>query len=172
MRIIEHNTTRLQLQHRQSGLAIGAALFVVLSSLMTLNLVIQGAQRIDGLNRFQALSWVLWIGLGAVFVVMGTVAWARLGRGTTCTFDKASESVVIRRSGFVRMNETSHSIYGVSGLEIVPYENDKSAGLMLVLRSGQRLPLAALNRFEQDDGQALVVTVRRFLHDRTTPAAV
>ena len=163
MKIIEQTPQRLVLQQKRGGMAVVMAIFTLLSVFALLNLLLQGIASFSTLQPFERLSWVTWTLLIGVVVGIGGILWTSTARGTTCTFDKAAESVLISVPRLWRLRHTEHPIYAVSRIEAEHNAESKVYGLFLVLRSGERIALATMLAFEQDAVEGVVYRVRDFL---------
>lgn len=150
--------------------ALIAGVFTCFSALTVISVILQGIEafniRLDVVGRLDALqvaTFLMFVIFGLIFVVLGAMTTVNFARGTTITLDKIFESVHIQRVGFFRMRHTTHSIYGISHVDIEHNDDVRAFGLWLVLRSGERIPLAALSAHDHEYAQDLVRQIHYFL---------
>lgn len=163
MQIVEHSAQRLVIRHRRLGMAVAMAIFTFLSVFALVNLALQGLLRVDELLPLELLSWVAWLCLILMLVVFGAVAWLSTARGTTCIFDKTQAQIVIQRPRWLRMARSQHPIYAVAYVDVRHNAEAKVYGVFVVLRTGERIPLATVPTFDQPQVEQLVQDVRAFL---------
>jgi hypothetical protein len=149
LRIIEHTPTRLVLRDDRRIQRAAAFLFTALSALSVTLLLLQAYQRTS-----PALAMFVLIEVG--FVTLGLFM---LTHRVTVILDKGVETVTIHR----RSTTIRQSIYGVSGLSVETNDEASLYGVYLVLRSGERIPLASLPQHDREHVEAMVRTVRAFL---------
>lgn len=167
MQIVEQTATRLVLHKRTLALALSIFAFTVISLGSVLCLAAQGVGMMlnsaapDVSTRLFSLGMFLLF--GAALSGLGIAISANAGRGTTCIFDKDSETFTLRKMRLLRPQTITHSIYGVSHIEIVRNDDIGVLGVFLVLRSGQRLVLGTEPSSEGERVDTLARHVRHFL---------
>jgi hypothetical protein len=169
MQIVVNEPDRLMLSSRSR---LFGAVFVI-GALMWLVLVagaaVQGAIEVSRQQPLPSLYWVRMLGLLIFFVFGVVLAWVvgqtavQVLQGTTCTFDRLAETVTVRRAGWPRQPPQQMSIYGVSHAHIEHNLELKTLAVLLVLRSGERIPLGVLQAFEQSQAEAILQAVKAFL---------
>ena len=170
LKIAEHTPHRLVLKDQRALGAALAGLFTLFSLIALFLLVIQGVEifswRLENegrLNVLQVLTFGLFVLFGAAFVVIGILTTLGFAQGVTFTLDKREEVMHLRRMRFFRLQQETRSIYGISHVEVETNTDLRAYGLFLVLRSGERLPLAAMSMLDQEHMEHLVKQVRTFL---------
>jgi L-cystine uptake protein TcyP (sodium:dicarboxylate symporter family) len=170
LKITEHTSTRLVLKDQRIVGALLAGLFTLFSLIALLLLVIQGIEIFswrlenDGrLNAIQVMTFGMFVVFGMVFVILGLLTTLGFGLGVTFTLDKTDEVMQLRRMRLFRLHHETHSIYGISHLDVETNTDLQAYGLFLVLRSGERIPLAAISMLDQEHMERLVKQVRAFL---------
>ncbi len=169
MHIVEQNDTRLVLRQRRLGMGLVMGLFTALMGFTLLNVFVQGFQRLSGLNSWQAISWVIWLGFIGFLLVVGILSAASMLQGVTCTLDRERETAAVRRARFLRSARQTFPIYSVSHLAVEQNPEVRVFGVFLVLRSGERIALATVPPHEQEPMDRTARAVKRFLLDRFTP---
>lgn len=165
MEIIESTSQKLVIRFRRGLMAVVVAIFTILSIFVVLNLLVQGVMMLSQrYETWRVIALISWMALGLSMVGLGVTSWLNLARGATCTFDKVQEIVTIRQPRLFRMSEVTHSIYSVSHLDLLKNEETKSFAILLVLRSGERIPLATMSIYEEANLRGLIHEVRGFLH--------
>lgn len=167
MQIVEQTTTRLVLQKRTLVLALSILAFTVISLSSVLCLAAQGVGIVLNTAAPDALTRTFSLGVfllfGAALSGLGIAISAGAGRGTTCIFDKDSETFTLRKMRLLRPQTITQSIYGVSHIEIVRNDDIGVLGMFLVLRSGERLVLGTEPSSDGERVDTLVRHVRHFL---------
>lgn len=163
MQIIEHTPERLVIQHRRAEMAVVMVVFTLMSVVFLVNTLWQGLPRLDTLNAGQFASWAIWLVFAAGLTVLGVLMSNSAGRGTRCTFDHDAEIYRLRKPTLLRSQSDEASIYSVSHVAVERNDEVKVLGVFLVLRSGERLPLASVPFHEESDARQIAHTVRSFL---------
>lgn len=163
MRIIEQNEVRLVVQHRRPGMAVMLGIFTVLSIGFLVNILVQGIPRIAILDPFQLISWVVWIIFAIVLTGLGALVTFNASNGTRCTFDRQSETAQIRMPQYLHMETRDLSIYSIDRVEVETNDEVKATAVFLVLRSGERIPLATVPHFDEPSARACTTQMRAFL---------
>lgn len=164
MQIVEQSSQKLVLQQRRGWMAVALILFVLLLGFTLANLLLQGIARLGEFNRWELLSWLVWIALGSTLAGLGILGLNNALRGTRCCFDRETATVTIERPRGLRLAVQHLSIYAVSRLEIEQNEEMRLLAVFLVLRSGERLALASAPHFDAEELRGIQVAVRDFLH--------
>ncbi|XWX03036.1 hypothetical protein VZO05_11030 [Aggregatilineales bacterium SYSU G02658] len=169
MRLLEQTPTRLTLGQNRPVLAAAMLAMLALSVLMLVNLLVQTAQRADVFTGAQWVGLVIWAGLALGLI--GFSVWTlNVGlRGTRLTFDRDAQTVTLRRPFRLGLREQRFAIYAVSGLELIHNAEFKVYALVLLLRSGERLPLVTVSPYAEADVRRLVKRVREFLNQPYRP---
>lgn len=163
MQIVEQSSQELVLQQRRGWMAGALILFVLLIGFTLANLVVQGIARLGEFNRWELLSWLVWIGLSSTLAGLGILGVNNALRGMRCRFDRATATVTIERPRGLRLAVQQMSIYAVSRLEIEENQEMRLLAVYLVLRSGERLALASAPHFDADELRGIQTAVRDFL---------
>lgn len=163
MQIVEQSSQELVLQQRRGWMAGALILFVLLIVFTLANLVVQGIARLGEFNRWELLSWLVWIGLSSTLAGLGILGVNNALRGMRCRFDRATATVTIERPRGLRLAVQQLSIYAVSRLEIEENQEMRLLAVYLVLRSGERLALASAPHFDADELRGIQMAVRDFL---------
>ena len=167
LQIVEHTPQRLVLRDHAPGLGLGIGLFALFSLLFMVLIPIQSIASVlaapDDLTPLRLLTLAGIIAMGAVFTyVGGGIALGVLG-GMTCTFDRESATVTIRRARRARPYSTEHSLYAVSHLAVESDTELRTFAVYLALRSGERLLLTSAPSHDRDALEAAMQGVRHFL---------
>lgn len=169
LKIVEQSPTRLVLQDRRPRAALVAAAFTGISALIVVSLSAQGIQSFGNdavdfrLLRVLGLAVFLAVCLG--LVVVGGLATLNFRHGVTAVFDRERESFIVRRMNLFRPQEIAHPIYGVDRVDVETNDEIRAYGLFVVLRSGERIPLAAISMLDHDHMAQVVAAMRTFLRD-------
>lgn len=163
MKLSEQTANRLVIQHNRPAMALVLGLFVLMSTAMEMGLIFQGVARLRFLNVMQAVSWLVWIALALLFIVVGAMAFFRAWRGMVLEFDRTNESVSLNRPQLLKHAPRTWSIYSVSHIHIERNDEVKVFGLFLVLRSSERIPLATVPLYDEDTARRIAKDVRQFL---------
>lgn len=163
MQIIENTNTRLVLQRKRPVMAAVMGLFTLMSGLALVNLFIQGVPRIEQLNFFQLVSWLVWLLLALAMVSVGVMATINMARGITCIFDKDSETFAIWRPHFMGMQTTEHSIWGIKRVDVIRNDEMRLLALFVILRSNEKIPLTTMPQHDEGAIYELANTIRAFL---------
>lgn len=168
LQIIDQTPSRVILQDRRPYTAFVAAVFTLISIVSLLLTLWQGAQAI--ILRAQSENIILrllglgvFTGLGALFIVGGVFITVNISRGITCILDKQTGTLSLVSMGFLRNQRIQHSLYGVAHLDVETNTETRAYGLFFVLRSGERIPLAAFAFIDHDHMETVVAQVRAFL---------
>jgi hypothetical protein len=169
MRLLEHTPTRLTLGLNRPVLAAAMAIMLLLSVLLLVNLTVQTAQRADLFTGAQWVGYFTWAGLALGLV--GVSAWTLNAglRGVRLTFDRSTQTVTLRRAYRMGLREQVFPIFAVSGLEVTHHHELKLFALVMLLRSGEKVPLATGSPYAEADLRALVKIVRDFLNQPYRP---
>lgn len=163
MQIVEQSSQELVLQQRRGWMAVALILFVLLICFTLANLVLQGIARLGDFNRWELLSWLVWVALGSTLAGLGILGVNNALRGMRCRFDRATATVTIERPRGLRLAVQQLSIYAISRLEIEENQEMRLLAVYLVLRSGERLALASAPHFDAEELRGIQVAVRDFL---------
>lgn len=171
MRLLEHTPTRLTLGQRRPLLAMATLVMLGLSVLFLLNLTIHTAQRADLFTGAQWVGYVIWAGLALGLI--GFSVWTlNVGlRGTRLTLDRESQTATLCRPHRLGLRVQEFAIFAVSGLELAYNAELNLYALVLILRSGEKVPLAAASPYAEADLRRLVKLVRDFLNQPYRPPA-
>ncbi|MFQ3646010.1 MAG: hypothetical protein SNJ54_09350 [Anaerolineae bacterium] len=169
MRLLEQTPTRLTLGQNRPVLALSMVAMLGLSVLLLFNLLWQTAQRGELFTPAQWVGLVIWAGLALGLIAFS--AWTlNVGlRGTRLIFDRDTQTVTLRRPFRLGLREQRFSIYAVSGLELIHNAELKIYALVLILRSGEKLPLATGSPYAEEQLRRLVKLVREFLNQPYRP---
>lgn len=166
LQIVQQTPQRLVLQDRQPAAQVASWVFLIVSIGA---LALFAMQALESLSRAESLEPIRLLGvsvfllLGLGFVAIGLLAVANFTGGVTCILDRQAGTVTIQRVDFFRRSEFSHAIYSVSHLDVETNADVQAYGLFIVLRSGERLPLAAFPLVEQAHVEQLRRQMRDFL---------
>jgi hypothetical protein len=166
LRIVQHTPERLVLQDRQPAAQVAAWMFLIVSVGAVASFGLQALEamgRTDSVEPARLFGVALFALLGLGFVALGLLAVANFAGGVTCTLDRAAGTITIERVDFLRRSAFSHAIYSVSHLDVQTNADVQAYGLFVVLRSGERVPLAAIPIIEQAHVEQLRRQVREFL---------
>ncbi len=166
LQIVQHTPTRMILRDRQPAAQVAAWVFLMVSLGALATFTIQALEalgRADSIEPARLLGVALFVLLGLGFVALGLLAVANFTGGVTCVLDRETATVTIQRVDFFRRSEFRHAIYSVSHLEVETNADVQAYGLFIVLRSGERVPLAAVPLIEQAHVEQLRRQVREFL---------
>lgn len=170
MRLLEHTPTRLTLGQQRPVSAAAMAVTLLLSVLLLINLTVQAAQRADLFTGAQWVGYFVWAGLALGLI--GVSAWTLNAglRGVRLTFDRSAQTVTLRRAHRMGLREQVFPIFAVSGLEVTHHSELRLFALVMLLRSGEKVPLATASPYAEAELRALVKIVRDFLNQPYRPA--
>lgn len=167
LKITEHNADRLVLQDRDYTAGCFAGGFTLLSVFSSTLVITQGVDyliiRAETLDPMRLIGLGMFFLVGAGLIMLGVLAFMNFARGTVCTLDKSAEIVTIRTAMMFGRRAITHSIYGISHLDVTTSDDLRAYGLFLVLRSGERIALAGVPAIDRDRMQAVIDEVRAFL---------
>ncbi len=167
LQIVEQTPVRLVLQDRRPRAAIAAGAVAVLSGLMVISLSLLGVQRLIGTNvdypLVRGFGLIVFLLFALALALIGGMATLSFAHGISCVFDRENEAFVIRRINLFRPQEIRHSIYGIERLDIERNDEVRAFGLFIVLKSGERVPMAAISMLDEDHMQHLAQQIRAFL---------
>ncbi len=172
MYIQVNEPNRLVLQNRSVLMGIVLALGAVLSVTTVISVAVWGVVNISTQQPTPTFYWMRLFGLGVVFALgclfagVGALTAVNVLRGTTCTFDRAAETVTIVNPNGLRTDLQQHSIYGVSHARLEDNQELHTVAIYLVLRSGKHIPLGTFSHFDKDHAESVVQNVRAFLIGR------
>jgi len=156
------------LEDKQQSAGVVAALFTAFSAISVLLLIyntvitlILGQPKDLMAWRYFGVSIFLLMMIG--FVVVGALITVQFLRGVTLTIDKHAEEVTLQQPHFFRLVLTRYPIYGVARLDVETNAELRSHGLILVMRSGERVPIAAYPVIDQEPMERVVEQIRAYL---------
>jgi hypothetical protein len=166
--IVDETHRRLILRESHRGLGIAALGFTTLSALaftLTLAVGIERLGRPEQTDLYMArlLTLVIFLLIEATFVAMGALSAFSFLIGQTLIFDKDAETVTISGAQRFRRRMQSLSIYSIDRLDVEPHAESRVFRVYLRLRSGERVPLAAVPHDERDQLEGVAARVRGFL---------
>jgi len=109
------------------------------------------------------LVMVVFLGLISGLVVLGALATRHLSYGVHCEFDRYHETLIIRRIGIFQPVEIRHSIYAVARVDTQHNAEIGMYGLFLVMKNGDRTPLASFYMVDEAEMKAVINEIRTFL---------
>lgn len=163
MTILEQTAQRLVIRYRRDGMAWVLALFTVLSTFMVFNVLAGGVMQWPNLNPFERIAWLVWTTVSVLCVGGGAWLWNTARQGVTCALDHTSETCVIRKAYRLGTTEDQHAIYAVSHLATERNDEINMLGIFVVLRSGERIPLAIVPPHDEPEARQIMQTARNFL---------
>ncbi len=170
LEIIEKTPRRIILRDQRPTAGLIAVVFTFLSLAGLIMLVFQMVTLFsDRILRFDGAAWmsgmIVFIALGVGFVALGVMASLHFWIGVACVLDKDSEAFILQRVDFFRTKTEEHSIYGISRVDVDENAEVHAFGVFIVLRSGQRIPVASYHQQDEDVMRATVGHLREFLRD-------
>jgi hypothetical protein len=115
-------------------------------------------------------TWALVSGeavFGGGFIVAGLVLIGVFANVVTSTFDKTSGQFTRRLRGVVRRTSASHALSDITAVRIETTNTadspSKSYRVVLVLKSGKRVPVSSSFSSGREDKERLASEIRRFL---------
>ncbi len=168
LRVIEETPNRLVMKDKSPTAGLVAAVFTVLSVGSVLILAQQGIDILIIRNDRDLLlvrlfGFAVFLAVGVGFVLLGIAACCRFLKGVTFILDKTEETMYLQTVNFFAAQIVTQSIYAVSHIHIETDPRMRVYGLYVVLRSGQKLPLAAISTLDEADMQTAVNAIRAFL---------
>jgi len=168
LKIIEHTDNRMVVEDRRLAAGFVAGLFTAVSAFSVLNLayntvntLVLGQPKDLIIWRYFGVSIFLLMMVG--FVVVGSLVTIHFLRGITIVIDKHSEEITLKQPHFFRKVLTRYSIYGVARLDVETNQEMRSHGVILVLRSGERVPIAAYADIDAEPMETVIQQIRAFL---------
>lgn len=163
MKILEHDAEQLVIRYRRDVMAWTLAIFTILSLLMVVNVLAGGVTQWPRLNPLERIAWLVWSGVAVVCAGGGLLLWNTARWGVTCAFDRTSETCTITRALRLQRIAQRESIYAISHLATEYNDEIKMVGIFVVLRSGERIPLAVVPPHDEAEAYQIVRTARDFL---------
>lgn len=163
MHILEQTAERLVIRYRRDVMAWGLAIFTVLSVLMVFNVIVGGIIQWPRLNPLERIAWLAWALVSLVCTGGGLLLWNTAWRGVVCTLDRQRETCTIRKAHRLGICEKQHAIYAVSHLATERNDEIDMLGVFVVLRNGERIPLAVAGPHDESEAYQIVQTARTFL---------
>ncbi len=168
LKIVEQTPTRLVMKDQNKTMALLAGISAILSAVSLVSLVIQGAERIftpiaGEANLARIIAFLIFILACAAFFCLGLWAAVHFSRGTTCILDKAAGTLTLETMHLFRMKRDDRPIYGLSHVDVETNEQARAYGVFLVLRSGEKIPIAAVSMLDKEDLESLLTQIRQFL---------
>ncbi|GAB4516062.1 MAG: hypothetical protein OHK0046_20630 [Anaerolineae bacterium] len=168
LQIIEHTPTRLVLRDQQRTAGLIAAVFTGLSVISVIATAYQGvdllilrADRDMLAVRLSGLALFLAFGLG--FVFLGMAAYQHFTKGVTLILDKSAEIMHLETVRVLRVAVREHSIYGISRVDVLTDPRMRVHALHVVLRTGEKIPVATVAAVDGDAMERAVTAIRAFL---------
>lgn len=167
LKISSSSPTRLILKDQRRIATLFALLFTLISTGALLIFISQIASIIESRYERDGMLWVMvtlifFLLIGSL-VVIGAIATRHLIYGVHCDFDRTAETLTIRRIGILRPIETQYSIYALSHLETVQNHEIGMYGVFLVLKNGDKIPLASYYTVDEADMKSVINEIRTFL---------
>ena len=167
LRIIHSSPTHLILKDSRHWGTFFASLFTLISMMALLIFTSQIASTLHIRYERDGLLWmmvmVIFWGLIGGLVILGALATRHLSYGIHCEFDRHHETLVIRRIGIFRPVEIRHSIYAVAHVDTQHNPEIGMYGLFLVMKNGDRTPLASFYMVDEAEMKAVINEIRTFL---------
>jgi len=167
LKISEHTPQRMALKDQRPVAGMFAILFTVVSLISVVILLVQGVESLFVIGRdFQnarILGFVVFMLIGVGFVLLGGAAVRHFLQGTAFILDKTQEQATLKRMMIFRREVKVMSIYAISHLDVQANPEFKVYGLFIVLRSGERLPLASFQQVDEVHMRTLMREVSDFL---------
>jgi membrane protein YdbS with pleckstrin-like domain len=168
LKVVEATPSRLVLKDQRQGNAVLTGVFTVFSLFSLTVIFTQGIETILAPTESESyiargLSYLSFLVAVGAFAAVGMMATLHSLRGTTCIFDKADGTLTIERMRLFRLERQHRPIYGVSHLDVEQNDLARAYGLFIVLRSGERIPLAAVPIMDGERIEALRRQIRSFL---------
>ncbi len=158
LHITQHTSRRLVLEDKRTRLRVFSLLFLALSLLTLSSLLVNSAATAfneGGLDPQRLPAQITFLVADVALVGVALFFLLNLSRKVRITFDRESETVVVRQQSF--------SLYSVSHIRVEGNDEIGVYALYLVLRMGQQVPLATLPYHEQVHMERLVAEVKAFL---------
>lgn len=167
LRIIHTSSTRLILKDQRRWGTFFASLFTLISIMAFILFISQIASILSSRYERDGLLWMMvmliFLGLIGGLVIGGILATRHLSYGVHCEFDRHAETLVIRRIGIFHPIEIRHSIYAVGQVEAQHNPEIGMYGLFLVMKNGERTPLASFYMVDEAEMKAVINEIRTFL---------
>lgn len=170
LKVTENTATKLVLKDQNQLGGLIAGVFTVFSGISVLLTIAQGIeaftlrlQNEGHLAPLQVATFLMFVAFGMAFTAILTATTFHFGRGVIFILDKTNEVMSLQRMGLFRMKHITHSIYGISHVDVEQNTDVQAYGLWLVLRSGERIPLGAISMLDEDHMETLLKQIRSFL---------
>lgn len=168
LQIIHETPDVLILKDQRINAGLLSLMFTTFSLIALMLILSQGIDLIlhpssAGSQIARVLTYAVFVLILALCVGLGALTTLYLLVGTTCTFDKLAGTLTVERMNLLRRERDERPIYGFSHLDVEANANERLYGVFVVLRSGERIPLAVVSVFDQDLLDALMRRVRQFL---------
>lgn len=167
LQVIEQTPTRLVLKDQRFVSGVVAGIFTALSVGSLLMIAYQGVESLFMVQRdligWRIFGFALFLAFGVAFTLLGVMAYQHFMKGITLILDKNTETMYLQSVNIFRLKETTRSIYGVSHIEVETDDRMRVYALFVVLRSGEKLPLAAMSTVDEEHMEHVVSVIRGFL---------
>lgn len=167
LKISSSSPTRLILKDQRRWATLFALIFTLISTGALLIFISQIASIIASRYERDGMLWVMvmlifFLLIGSL-VLIGAIATRHLSYGVHCDFDRTHETLTIRRIGIVRPIQTHYSIYALSHIETVQNHEISMYGVYLVLKNGDKIPLASYYTVDEAEMKSVINEIRTFL---------
>lgn len=167
LKIAESSPTRLILKDQRRWATLFALIFTLISIGALLIFISQIATIIESRYERDGMLWVMvtliFFLLISSLVVIGAIASRHLSYGIHCDFDRTAEILTLRHIGIFRPIETQYSIYAISHLETIQNHEIGMYGVFLVLKNGDKIPLASYYAVDEAEMKSVINEIRTFL---------
>lgn len=168
LKVIEESPSRLVLRDQRPTAGIIAAVFTGFSVFTVLAVAYQGIDlliiRADrDLIGMRLVGMALFLAFGIGFTLIGVMAYQHFTKGVTLVLDKAREIMHLQKVNIFRVTQREDPIYGISRIEVQTDERMRVYALYVVLRTGEKIPVAAMSSVDEADMERAVNAIRAFL---------
>ncbi len=166
LKVSSSSPTRLILKDQRRWATLFALMFTLISTGALLIFISQITSILQSRYERDGMLWVMvtlifFLLIGSL-VILGAIATRHLSYGVHCDFDRTAERVVIRRIGIFRPIQTQYSIYAISHLETVQNHEIDMYGVFLVLKNGDKIPLASFYTVDEAEMKSVINEIRTF----------
>lgn len=170
LQFVEQTPRRVVLRDQRPTAGLVALVFTFLSLSAVLMLLAQLIAMFgERVGQFDGLLWllgmVMFTALGLGFVALGAMASAHFLIGSACMLDKDSGRFIIQRVDFFRRKFELHKIDGIRRIDVQENREVHAFGVFVVLKNGQRVPIASYHQQDEEAMRAMVAHLRDFLRD-------
>ncbi|MDX2077185.1 MAG: hypothetical protein SFZ02_12190 [bacterium] len=167
LKIVESSPTRLVLKDQRGWATLFAWLFTLISAGAWLFFVAQIIPIIESSYARDGMLWVMvvviFFSLISALVVLGVLVTRHFGYGIHCHFDRTAETITLEHIGIFHPVKKEYSIYAIGHVDTEHNTEIGVYGVFLVMKNGERLPLASFYEVDEAEMKTVINEIRTFI---------